>query len=86
MKKLILTTTLLSLAVCATSSEKPIVVQVKSRAIQADKVSVRKSMTQKQILAPTRHQTVLTKNADGSFSYQCKQKHNHTIDTNQVNK
>ena len=79
MKKIILTTTLLSFAVCAVSSDKPIVVQVKSRTIQADNVSIKRSIAQKQILAPIRHQTVLTKNADGSFSYQCKQKHNHNL-------
>ncbi len=86
MKKLILITTLLSFAVCATSSDKPLVVQVKSRTIQANKVSIRKNMNQRQIPAPTRHQTVLTTNADGTFSYQCKQKHNHNIDTNKVHK
>ncbi len=80
MKKIILSTTLLSFAVCAVSSDKPTVVQVQSRTIQADKVNVKKSMAQRQIPAPSKHQTVLTKNADGTFSYQCKQKHNHNLD------
>ncbi len=86
MKKLILISSLLSFAVFASKSDGPIHVQVKSRTIQADKVSVKKSMAQRHIPAPTRHQTVLTKNADGTFSYQCKQKHNHFIETNKVEK
>lgn len=86
MKKLILISMLFAFVSFANSKVEPLQVQVQSRTIQADKVSVKKSMAQKQIPAPTRHQTVVTKNADGTFSYQCKQKHNHALDTNKVKK
>ncbi len=80
MKKLILITAVLSFVVYAGNSGKPQLVQVQSRAIQMDKASVRNNMAQREIPSPTRHQTVLTKNADGTLSYQCKQKHNHHLE------
>lgn len=80
MKILILLTSLLSFASFANNSNEPIPIQVQSRLVQVDKASVKNTMAQRQMPAPTRHQTVLTKNADGTFSYQCKQKHNHNLD------
>ncbi len=86
MKNLILISSLFAVTAFANSTVEPLHVQVQSRTIHANKSSIKNSMNQRQIPAPTRHQTVLTKNADGTFSYQCKQKHNHNIDTNKVEK
>ncbi len=82
MKILILLTSLLSFASFANNSNEPIPIpiQVQSRLVQVDKASVKNTMAQRQMPAPTRHQTVLTKNADGTYTYQCKQKHNHNLD------
>ena len=80
MKKTILISTMLSCVSWANNSSEPLQVHIESRTIQIEKSGVKNNMATRQMPAPNKHQTVLTKNTDGTVSSQCQQKHNHKLD------